>query len=233
MQKVEFCRKTLLKRRNGMNGSAFNTVFIWLATFAGLLALLGVVIALYSQLKLKRLKKTAFLDSVTGGLSENGFQENGGKILSGKSSQFAMVSLQVENFPQLCRIHGPEASGQTLQYLHNVLKTQLGGDALVAKTGEDTFCFLLKNRKTDEICGKLDCICDVANRYYEKGSGVQALQLAFGIYLPKEDGEGLRDMQTNAVLARINGSADRRYRSNRFYLSHRMGCPSSGSWPVR
>jgi EAL domain-containing protein (putative c-di-GMP-specific phosphodiesterase class I) len=71
---------------------------------------------------------------------------------------------------------------------------------------------LLKNRKTDEICGKLDCICDVANRYYENGSGMQSLQLVFGIYLPKVDGEGLREMQNNAVLARVNGPADRRYR---------------------
>ena len=202
-----------------MNGLASNAVFVWLAAFAGLLALLGAGIALHSRLKLKKLKKSAFLDSVTGGLSENGFQESGGKILSGKSSQFAMVSMRVKNLPQICRIQGTEAGGQALRYLHGVLKTQLGGDALVAKTGEDTFCFLLKNRKTDEICGKLDCICDAANRYYEKEPGAQALQLVFGIYLPKADGEGLREMQTNAVLARVNGPADRRYR---FYEQDRM-----------
>lgn len=195
-----------------MYGSSMTAAFALLAVFAGILTLAGAVWAVYSQLRLKKLKRSAFLDPVTGGLSQNGFQEKGGSVLGGKSSRFAMVSMQVTELPRLCGLLGVEMVNHLLRELHGVLKTQLGSDVLLARTGEDVFCFLLRNRKADEICGKLDCICDAAVRCSGEIPGVGDLKLVFGVYLPEADGEDLLQMQTNAVLARVNGPADRRCR---------------------
>ena len=177
----------------------------------GIMLFVCAVLLLHSRVSLKKLKQSAYIDPVTNGLTEAGFQIRGQKLLLGKSRMFALISMQAKDVAQICKTFGVKERDRTLQYLYGVLKAQLGSDELIARTGEDTFCFMLKNRKPDEIRAKLDCICDAANRFNEGSASAYYLQLVFGVYLPEVEGEELSSMQSKATLSRLDGLENRRY----------------------
>ena len=79
----------------------------------------------------------------------------------------------------------------------------------MGRTGEDAFCFLLKNRKPDEICARLDRICAGVDR--ADGGESYRLQLCFGIYFPESTEGDIKALQSRAVFARQNGASDHRY----------------------
>lgn len=184
--------------------------FIW---FFPMLVLVLVFGSLYfhSIFKRKKNETAAFSDTVTGGLTETAFQAQGRKVLSGKAEAFALVSMQIENLTQICRLFGSLESERTLNYLHSVLKSQLSSEELAARTGEDAFCFMLKNRKPEEIYARLNRICEAANRFNKNSADTYSLQMVFGIYLPENGEEDLKAMQGKAVSARLSGSSVGRY----------------------
>lgn len=171
--------------------------------------LICAVWILKNQLQLRKLKRTAFSDPVTGGLTEVAFQEACRKLMKKSGGGHTLVSLQVENLPQLCRSFGPDTRERTLHRVHEVLKTQLGGGEPMARTGEDAFCFLLRNRLPDEVCARLDRITAAVNRTDREDD--YPLQLNFGIYFPEKVDGDIKDLQTRAVFARQNGAPGHHY----------------------
>lgn len=194
-----------------MDPSVLSNCFDWMAAVAGLVLLVCAGLIVSSRAGLKKLRQAAFSDPVTGGLTEACFRAEARKMLSGRSGRCALVSMEAENLPQIRRSFGIEAGGRMLKHLHGVLKSQLSGGEVAARTGEDTFCFLLKNRDKDEIRARLDRICEAADRFSQSGGAPYRLRLKFGIYLPEADGEDLTDMQSKAALARLGGTADQHY----------------------
>lgn len=176
----------------------------WSLALAGVL-LICAVLVIRSRTQLKKIKRTALVDPVTGGHTELAFQFACRKAMGSRGDSCSVIALQVENMSQLCRLLGPEAGGEILARIHEGLKTQLGAGEPVARTGEDAFCFLLKNRKPDEICARLDRICTAA-----RGETEHPLQLSCGIYLP-EGREEIPVLQSKAVFARRSGAVGRRY----------------------
>lgn len=177
----------------------------------GILLFICVVLLLISRVSLKKLKDSAYIDSVTGGLTEAGLQIKGQEILSGKSRMITVVSMQATDLKQICKTFGVKERDRTLRHLYGVLKAQLGSDELIARTGEDTFCFLLKSRSPEKIRAKLDNICDAANRFNEGSATYYYLKLIFGIYLPETEGEALSSLLSKAALSRLGCSEDGRY----------------------
>ena len=149
--------------------------FGWVATVTGLF-FVCMILFLDNRRKQKS-AKSALSDTVTGGLTEPVFQTLGKRILAGGASSFAFVSMEIENLPQICKSFGSAECERTLQYLHSVLQSQLSREEIEARTGEDSFCFMLKNRKPDEICARLDRIYDAVNRHNQSGSEPYLLQM--------------------------------------------------------
>lgn len=183
--------------------------FGWIATVTGLF-FVCMILFLDNRRKQKS-AKSALSDTVTGGLTEPVFHTLGKRILAGGASSFAFVSMEIENLPQIYKSFGSAECERTLQYLHSVLQSQLSREEIEARTGEDSFCFMLKNRKPDEICARLDRIYDAVNRHNQSGSEPYLLQMRFGVYLPDNREEDIKAIQGKAVLARLSGSSERRY----------------------
>ena len=171
--------------------------------------LAGAVVLLRNYLQMKKLKRTAFCDPITGGLTETAFQTAGQKLLRGRGGNYALVSVQVEQLAQISRFFGTEVGEAALCRVHDALAAQLGGGEPMGRTGEDAFCFLLKNRKPDEICARLDRICAGVDR--ADGGESYRLQLCFGIYFPESTEGDIKALQSRAVFARQNGASDHRY----------------------
>lgn len=170
--------------------------------------LICAALLLRGHLRLKKVER-ALSDPITGGLTETAFQESARKILRKGAGTYTLVSMRVEHLDQISRSFGTEAGAETLRRVHSALRTQLSSVEPVGRTGEDSFCFLLKNRKPDEICARLDRICTSVNRTDEEESYV--LQLRFGIYFPEYKDRDIKDLQNCAVFARQNGTSDHRY----------------------
>ena len=174
--------------------------------------LLGMLIV--CRTRLKKLKSSAYIDPASGGFTETGFYKRAGKYIAGRASLFALISMQISEAKYISRNYGSEKYRNFLEYIYNSLKAQLGSDGYIAKTGEDTFVFLLQNRRANEICAKLDNICDSLNRFnLSEKSGNHAFYMKplFGIYLPERADEKIEDIAQKAADARVGIPKDRRY----------------------
>lgn len=185
------------------------TYLAWFMIPVGLL-LIAVIVLVLSNGKRKKQADAATSDPMTGSLTEGAFLSAAQTVLKGKTDAFAVVSLQVENLDSIALSFGPDARAASLVRVYDTMKSQFGSEELIARTGEDTFCFLLKNRKTDEICARLERICNAVNQARKAGADY-ALDLRFGIYLPSATENQAEEMAGRAVQARLSTPAGRRY----------------------
>lgn len=175
------------------------------------LLLVTVLLLLLCNFKRKKLSAAAFSDQLTGGLSERAFLARVGALLKDRNASFALVSMQAANLDQICVSFGAEEQPTALSRLHAALMAQLGSEELSARTGEDSFCFLLKNRKPDEICARLERICNTVNQTEKGTADGYLLELRFGIYLPENDERDPAAIVGKALQARLSGPLGRRY----------------------
>ena len=176
-----------------------------------LAALLGLGIIILTLRYCSQMNRTRAIrrDAVTGGMSESEFAALAGKLLTTQADSFAMVAMQISNMPRIVRAFGAEQGRAVLRDVSMRLSKQLSREELMARTGEDTFRFLLKNRGQEDVCIRLNRICAAVNPADETASCPP--ELLFGICLP-EKGENDPDMLWDrAVTACRTMPVDARY----------------------
>ena len=164
------------------------------------------LVAIYTFARKKR-ESEVTTDPLTGGMAEQLFLRRAQMMLKGKTDRVALISMQIKNMPNICISFGTAEKNTTLKRVHNALDAQLSSEELFARTGEDTFFLLLKNRKPDEICARLERICNAANAKKESYS----LDLGFGIYLPENAESNMEELVGKATQARLSSPQGRRY----------------------
>ena len=117
--------------------------FFQLLSVICLLVLATVIISWF--FKSSKKKMDAQPDLVTGGLTESSFHMYGSKLLAGQADSFALVSMKIENLTQIYSSFGSDDGETALRRIYEATKSQLGSGELIARTGEDTFCFFMKN----------------------------------------------------------------------------------------
>lgn len=182
----------------------YNSVLL-VIIFALVVAMIALI-AFYTLARKKR-ESEAATDLLTGGMTEQLFLRRAQMMLKGKENRIAMISLQIKNMSNICISFGTAEKNTTLKRVHNALDAQLSSEELFARTGEDTFFLLLKNRKPDEICARLERICNAANAKKESYS----LDLGFGIYLPENAESNMEELVGKATQARLSSPVGRRY----------------------
>lgn len=150
----------------------------------------------------KKLEQLAFCDEVTGGMNYARFQILARDTLKEKERQYAMVSMDVQEFKLLNKVLGTEEGNRALKYLYHVLEQNLADDEPMARNVGDIFYFLLHNRNEDEICARLGRIYEQVKAYQKGRKDPYYIELRFGIYMPEGGGETLVDMQEKANIAR-------------------------------
>ena len=188
-----------------MGSDVLSALLIVVGAFL-LAALLLLAICHFSR---KKLAGVAYVDPLTGGLSERAFLARAS--LKGRAANFSFVSVQAENLDEVCVSFGVDEQPLILKRLHAALDAQLNSEELFVRTGEDTFGFLLKNRKPDEICARLERICNTVNQNAKSTLDGYQIELRFGIYLPESTETDPGAVMGKAVQARLSGPMGRRY----------------------
>ena len=182
----------------------YNSILLMII-FVLVVAMIALVLV-YTLARKKR-EGEVTTDPLTGGMAEQLFLRRAQMMLKGKADRFALISMQIKNMSNICVSFGTGEKNITLKRVHSALETQLSSEELFARTGEDTFFFLLKNRKPDEICARLERICNTANAKKDSYS----LDLGFGIYLPENTESSMEELVGKATQARLSSPVGRRY----------------------
>ncbi len=186
-----------------------NTAAIVFAAAAGALAL-GLIAALWLLRRVGRAQKEGLSDTVTGLLSPQGLEQAAARCLPAQSGSYAVVVMGLENYGALCDAFGIEAAERVLRHLAGLLSANLSAQEPAGRLSGGTFCFLMKNRREDELRARLERIYEGANAF-NKGRYVPCrLSLCFGISLP-QGGESFRELQEKAAL-RLEADSDERIR---------------------
>ena len=187
----------------------FSDYFGQLLLVIGIIVFATIVISLY--FKAGKKKMDAQPDVATGGMTETSFRIQGKKLIAGRVDSFALVSMKIENLTQVYSSFGAEDGEIALRRIYEATKSQLSSGELIARTGEDTFCFFMKNRKTDEICARLDRVCNAINESEKQHKDGYVLRHTFGIYLPERNEEDIKIMQNRALIARLTEQDGKSY----------------------
>ena len=173
--------------------TATGKLLIASAALAALL-LIALIIALASRAAVKKRADGLLRDKKTGALTEAGLAAR----LSGRGAVQALVSMRVPELPKVFSALGPDSYAEALSCVFEALTSQLGGDALITRTDEDSFAFALRTRDEAEITRRLEGVSAALG-----GAGPRRLTARFGVYLPSE-GDGAAALE-RAALARDTG----------------------------
>ena len=173
------------------------SVLILLAACAVLALLLGVC-----RTKNRRITDSAYTDPDSGALNTAGFFRQADGDAHGKMTLFAVVVMQIPSLSYLSLHRGADGRAAFLAHIRAAFRSQLGEEESLARSGEDTFYFLLRNRRPDEIRAKLSNITAEINAFRSADGGDSIyVKPLFGVYLPEDAGEDPRDCVRRACDA--------------------------------
>lgn len=96
------------------------------------------------------LEYMAFVDPLTGGRSDARFRYDASLLLE-KSSNYTLVSADMQGFKLVNSIYGIEEGNRTLRYLYNTLESCLRPGELITRASADLFYLLLEGQDKQEI----------------------------------------------------------------------------------
>ena len=192
-----------------------------------LLACIAIVIVIYGK-RVRRAERLAVSDPVTGGRNGEGFRRAAEKCLSGASAQYAVVMMNVGNYRQICSTFGGDSGDRLLVWMHGILKSALSGAEPFGRVAGGTSCFLLKNRQEDVIQARLQWIRESAGSFNQRRRIPYDLDLRFGVYVPRENGESLGSLQEKAAQAMERCTEEARFG----FYEDTAGEPSSRIWEL-
>lgn len=166
-----------------------------------LLFLIALVFGLIHRSKWVRLRKISHMDAASGLCTEAGFLILWGQGLQTQANKLSLVSMQIRGLSRLRSVLGSEAYGTMLRNIAAALTGQVGTVDPIARTGEDSFCFLLRVRNQDAVQIKLSAIHQSISSVGDNSLFHFSLDPVFGVYLPEQE-ESVTDPLGKAAAAR-------------------------------
>lgn len=193
-----FFSKEIQKKGGGVtinNNTVSTESILYILAFFMLVALC-VISFLY--LRSRKISKSAYTDSFTGGLTENGFHLHCKSVLANRVKQFAVIYMRLPETDSSHIFYGDmkRITGLIFSSIRNQLRSQ----EIIAPIGDDAFCFLIQNRNSSEIRAKLIAI-DKSISACGNSEMPQVRKLLFGVYLPYNDKEPITDMIEKSKVA--------------------------------
>ncbi|MBQ4370583.1 MAG: EAL domain-containing protein [Oscillospiraceae bacterium] len=163
-------------------------------------------------------------DPVTEGPSKAAFREEVRKLFAEKNILCALVSMQSTELPGVLSTYGPDTYNRALRMVFDVISGQLGKNAPVVRTGENTFCLALKTKSENEIRSRLSGIADMIELSAKSEFRGFSLPSLFGVYLPQSADGDIDEMLSKAVQARMYSQSGERI----LFYSHELSEKISG-----
>lgn len=151
----------------GSTGFVKDTVFASLILIFLFLTVISLLLLIQSKSK-KYLKKLAFEDPITGGYNWARFEIEAKKRLQNKQAQYALVSLDIDNFKLINNIFGIEAGNKTLRYIYKVLLQHLKAEEIAARATADKFYILMDYASPEQVKERLEQFSKDLNSFNEK-----------------------------------------------------------------
>ena len=196
------------------NLSLTSLFFIMSGIILLLIAVIAVIILVCSKRR-KQTKQMAVSDPVSGALSPTGFRLAAEKHFRSSATCYSLIAMELRNSYQIYETFGSSDHQKVLVHLHRVLKANLGSAEPVARISGNTFVFLLKNQKEDEIRARLKLIHEQVNRFNYQRKDPYLLNLCFGIYVRHDTAEPLEDLMQKVTHLLKDSNSEPRYR---FYV---------------
>ena len=171
-----------------------------------LLIMHAVFFALYGGL-IRRLRE-GMTDPGTGALTRNGFLRRLARANAIEVGRTAVISVQIAELRGLCRLLDEREYRSVLQQIVSALSAQLGADAFLACTGDDSFCFAAKAANRDEGMVKLSGVARALAQIRAGRSGA-VLTPRFGICTCLSEGDTPDELLDRAVLACAHATKER------------------------
>ena len=150
------------------------------------------------------LEYMAFVDPLTGGKSDARFRYDAAALLE-KSSDYTLVSADMQGFKLVNNIYGIEEGNRTLRYLYNTLKSCLRPGELITRASADLFYMLLEGQDKEEIEHRLQEMYKKANAFNANRENPYYLELRFGADMARPGETDVTAMEERSSTARKIG----------------------------
>ena len=152
------------------------------------------------------LEYMAFVDPVTGGMSDTRFRSEAARLLK-KSSNYTLVSADMQGFKLINNIFGTEEGNRTLCHLYRTMQSCLHPGELLARASADLFYLLLEGQDREEIGRRLREMYHKANAFNQGREDPYYLELRFGADMAAPEKTDVAAMQERSSTARKTGAA--------------------------
>lgn len=178
---------------------------LWLTLLLGIV-FGGVLIAMtiLRRRYQSSLEYMAFVDPLTGGKSDARFRYDAAALLE-KSSDYTLVSADMQGFKLVNNIYGIEEGNRTLRYLYNTLKSCLRPGELITRASADLFYLLLEGQDKQEIVQRLQEMYKKVNAFNANRENPYYLELRFGADTARPGETDVTAMEERSNTARKIG----------------------------
>lgn len=130
----------------------------------------------------KHLFRIAYIDSITGGGNANWFKEQfKNKVSSAASYTYDLILINPKKFTLFNDVFGHEAGNLLLRDIYRYIQNMLLQDEIVARIGNDHFCFLIHHATAESIITKLDYFAEKFNHFNDSTTHRYIVTFAAGI----------------------------------------------------
>lgn len=177
-------------------------LFYGLAAVGGML-LFAVMLLLWvvSRKKYAALRRNAHIDPVSGALSDVGFADVWAKRLDAHAESLAVISMEIPELAVIGSTYGTEAFRKKCADIVSVISGEIRQHDPVARTGENTFSFVIRSRKQDQLRMKLQTITNVLGYMSKEENSPVRIFPACGVYFPGKS-DTAETAVRNAAFAR-------------------------------
>ncbi len=128
------------------------------------------------------LEDMVFVDPLTGGMSDVRFRNEAARLLE-KSSDYTLISIDVQGFKLINSIYGPKEGNLTLRHIYKTLRDSLRPGELLTHASADLFYLLLSGQDRSEIEQRMLEIFEKVNAFTAGQENPYYLELRFGAYI--------------------------------------------------
>ena len=178
---------------------------LWLSVAIVLIfgAVMFTVILLHRRYQ-ANLEDMIFIDPLTGGMSDVRFRNEAAQLLE-KSSDYTLISIDVQGFKLINSIYGPKDGNLTLRHIYNTLHGSLRPGELLTHASADLFYLLLVGQDRSEIEQRMMKIFKEVNAFTAGQENPYYLELRFGAYIIQPGETDVPSLEERSSTARKNG----------------------------
>lgn len=190
---------------NLISGEADLYVFRTFVIVGGIILIFALFLFLmfrFYKTNRQQLEKTAFTDSLTGGMNNAAFQVECQNLVNhAPLCTYTVVLLNVKGFKLINENFGITAGNRILCYIYSVLKRNMRTNEIAARGDADHFFMCLKECNRDKIQERLDAVIKEINSFQQSEDSRYFLTILQGACVVDEKDLNIRIIQDRARMA--------------------------------